>query len=222
MTITAPIKRPIKQPIRASITPTSRLTAVLAIAATAGIVLATPVGAQTVASAGATSTSVASAPFCGIYWGSLPKVSSIGLSDAVISNVRSGQHDCYDRLVFDVQGPVGGYQVQYDPGHTMYSTSGDYPRGGAYLLIWINNVVVPRPAPSHASTAVVDPDEVTDVTGYRTFRQVKELIYGPQGPNGPKGDLFALGVRARLPFRVITLDGPGANSRLVIDVAHHW
>ena len=201
---------------------TSRLTAVLAIAATAGIALATPVSAQTVVTGGSTTMSVASAPFCGIYWGSLPKVPSIPLSYGVISNVRSGQHDCYDRLVFDVQGPVGGYKVQYDPDHTMYSTSGDYPRGGAYLMIWINNVVVPRPAPSHASTAVVNPDEVTDVTGYRTFRQVKELIYGPQGLNGPAGDLFALGVRARLPFRVITLDGPGANSRLVIDVAHHW
>lgn len=202
---------------------TSRLTAVLAIAATAGIALATPVSAQTLESGGATTTtSVASAPFCGIYWGSLPKVSSIPLSYGVISNVRSGQHDCYDRLVFDVQGPVGGYRVQYDPDHTMYWTSGDYPRGGAYLMIWINNVVVPQPAPSHASTAVVNPDEVTDVTGYRTFRQVKELIYGPQGPHGPEGDLLALGVRARLPFRVFTLDGPGANSRLVIDVAHHW
>jgi hypothetical protein len=29
-------------------------------------------------------------------------------------------------------------------------------------------------------------------------------------------------VRARLPFRVLTLDGPGAGTRLVIDVAHRW
>ena len=201
---------------------TSRLTAVLAIAATAGIALVTPVSAQHVAAATAVTTSVAGAPFCGIYWGSLPRLSGIPLSSAAISNVRSGQHDCYDRLVFDIQGPVGGYRVQYDPDHTMYSTSGSYPRGGAYLVIWIDNVVVPRPAPSHASTAVVNPDEVTNVGGYRTFRQVKELIYGPQGPHGPEGDLFALGVRARLPFRVFTLDGPGANSRLVIDVAHRW
>jgi hypothetical protein len=31
-----------------------------------------------------------------------------------------------------------------------------------------------------------------------------------------------LGVRARLPFRVFKLDGPGEGSRLVIDVAHQW
>jgi hypothetical protein len=29
-------------------------------------------------------------------------------------------------------------------------------------------------------------------------------------------------VRARLPFRVFSLAGPGAGSRLVIDVAHRW
>lgn len=30
------------------------------------------------------------------------------------------------------------------------------------------------------------------------------------------------GVRARLPFRVFVLDGPGSGSRLVVDVAHRW
>jgi len=29
-------------------------------------------------------------------------------------------------------------------------------------------------------------------------------------------------VRARLPFRVFVLAGPGNGSRLVIDVAHRW
>ncbi|MDQ1596268.1 MAG: hypothetical protein QOH40_2824, partial [Arthrobacter pascens] len=33
---------------------------------------------------------------------------------------------------------------------------------------------------------------------------------------------LGLGVRARLPFKVFTLAGPGSGSRLVIDVAHHW
>lgn len=33
---------------------------------------------------------------------------------------------------------------------------------------------------------------------------------------------FAVGVRARLPFRVVPLAGPGAPSRIVVDVAHRW
>ena len=31
---------------------------------------------------------------------------------------------------------------------------------------------------------------------------------------------FGIGVRARLPYRVFTLDGPGEGSRLVVDIAH--
>jgi hypothetical protein len=29
-------------------------------------------------------------------------------------------------------------------------------------------------------------------------------------------------VRARLPFRVMVVPGPGRGSRVVVDVAHHW
>jgi hypothetical protein len=55
-----------------------------------------------------------------------------------------------------------------------------------------------------------------DVTGFRTFRQVAYL--------GGFEELtqLGLGVRARLPFRVFLLDGPGDGSRLVIDVARRW
>ena len=55
-----------------------------------------------------------------------------------------------------------------------------------------------------------------DVDGYRTFRQVA-FTGSFEGQT-----LIGLGVRARLPMRVFTLDGPGDGSRLVIDVAHRW
>jgi hypothetical protein len=54
------------------------------------------------------------------------------------------------------------------------------------------------------------------VSGYRTFRQVA-YAGSFEGQT-----TIGVGVRARLPFRVFTLAGPGSNSRLVIDVAHHW
>ncbi len=31
-----------------------------------------------------------------------------------------------------------------------------------------------------------------------------------------------VGVRARLPFRMFSLAGPGTGSRIVLDVAHRW
>lgn len=197
----------------------SRLTAVLAMSAVAGIGLATPSLAQSTTTA---SSATASAPFCGIYWGSLPKVDSSPLALGPVKDVRTGQHACYDRMVIDVHGPVGGYTVNYVEGTPAPGNpNGLYARGGANLSIFVNNVVVPVPG-THHSTAVDNPDEATDVSAYRTFRQVRELIYGPLGLYGPEGVQFALGVRAHLPFRVFTLDGPGLDSRLVIDVAHKW
>ncbi len=54
------------------------------------------------------------------------------------------------------------------------------------------------------------------VAGFRTFRQV----LGAGAFEGVSS--IGIGVRARLPFRVFTLAGPGSHSRLVIDVAHLW
>ncbi len=55
------------------------------------------------------------------------------------------------------------------------------------------------------------------------------LVWGSQDESNPKyspatltnvgQSTIGLGVRARLPFRVGTLDNP---TRVVIDVAHHW
>jgi len=60
-----------------------------------------------------------------------------------------------------------------------------------------------------------DPTEVVSVRGWRTFRQVSFGAFG-------YGATFGLGVRARMPYRVFTLPGPGDGSRLVIDVTHRW
>jgi len=64
--------------------------------------------------------------------------------------------------------------------------------------------------------AVSPGDEVADVRGYPALSSV---VYG----GSFEGDtLFGVGVRDRLPYRVFTLDGPGAGSRIVVDVAHRW
>jgi hypothetical protein len=57
---------------------------------------------------------------------------------------------------------------------------------------------------------------VTKVSGYHTFRQVA------WAGSFEGYTTLGLGVRARLPFKVHTLDGPGSGSRLVVDVAHYW
>lgn len=154
-------------------------------------------------------------PYCGIYWGSLPKAASGNPVSAPITNVRSGQHGCYDRLVVDVAGPLKAYSVRYVSTVSGISGLPVALRGGARLQVSVwaptYNVFTGSPVYLPANAA-----EIVPVTGYRTFRQVR-YVDSFEGIS-----TFGLGVRARLPFRVFRLDGPGAGSRLVIDVAHRW
>ena len=161
--------------------------------------------------------SAAASPYCGITWGSLDKVGTGG-SGGYVDDVRSGQHACYDRLVIDITGSTTyhdwqvGYvrQVVEDPSGRVVSL-----RGGAFLQIRLD---APTNTPNGTLTyAPANTSELVNVAGYRTFRQVA-LTGSFEGVTN-----ISVGVRARLPFRVFTLSGPHANeTRVVIDVAHHW
>jgi hypothetical protein len=158
----------------------------------------------------------ASAAACSTAWGSLPEA----LADrggGTLDDVRAGRHDCYDRLVLDLDG-IDAADVSYDVryvGQIVQDGSGrPVPLRGAADL----QVVVHTPAyddgratyhPRHDAEAVA-------VGGYRTFRQVA------WARSFEGSSTVGLGVRARLPFRVTVLDGPGDGARLVVDVAHTW
>ena len=50
-------------------------------------------------------------PFCRQPWGSLPKQlgnGDPGLRGTLLTNVRSGTNACFDRVTFDLTGPVRG------------------------------------------------------------------------------------------------------------------
>jgi hypothetical protein len=57
---------------------------------------------------------------------------------------------------------------------------------------------------------------VVDVAGYQTLRSV---VFGGSFEGLTT---FGVGVRARLPFRVFALAGPGGDTRIVLDVLHKW
>jgi hypothetical protein len=156
----------------------------------------------------------AATSYCGLALGSLAKAGP-GMSTASVTNVRTGQHYCFDRMVVDLNGPVAGYTVRYVPAVVQDGSGLDIPlRGSAFLQVTVN-------APSYNSGGdptynPATPAELSDVSGYQTFRQVASAG-SFEGYTS-----LGLGVRARLPFRVLTLDGPGSGSRLVVDVAHFW
>lgn len=158
--------------------------------------------------------SAAAAPYCGITWGSLVKVNS-STTSAPVTNVRAGEHPCFDRMVVDIRGKGAGYRVEYVSTVRADGSGQVIPlRGGAFL-----RVIVTAPSYDRFGNATyrpANPRELVNLTGYTTFRQLASA------GSFEGQSTFGLGVRARLPFRVFTLDGPGTASRVVIDVAHRW
>lgn len=177
----------------------------------AAVILSLLFGALSVLLHAPSATAAATAaPYCGIKWGSLPKQAS-PMSNALMTDVRVGQHGCYDRLVLDMSGDVRGYSVRYVD-EVRFDGSGKLVplRGGAKLE------VIARAGADPMDSIFLPNGELADVSKYRTFRHVAWAgSFEGQTTVG-------LGTRARLPFRVFILDGPGTGSRLVIDVAHQW
>jgi len=100
--------------------------------------------------------------------------------------VRAGRHGCFDRVVFDVNGPAeAGFAVRYV---TVVTTD---PKGA------------PLPVPGGTTP------------GWPSLRAVR-FAGSFEGRS-----TFAVGVRAKLPFRVFTQAGPqDAIRRVVVDIAH--
>lgn len=156
----------------------------------------------------------AATSYCGLAWGSLAE-SNATMSAASVTNVRTGRHYCFDRLVVDLNGKAAGYNVRYVS--TVVQDGSGLPvalRGGAFLQIAVNS-------PSYDSNGIAtyspaNRQELANVAGYQTFRQVASAGSYEGYTN------IGLGVRARLPFRVLIVDGPRSGSRLIVDVAHFW
>lgn len=149
-------------------------------------------------------------PYCGQVWGSLP-TSAGDMSAGHLTGVRAGRHDCYDRLVLDVDAPLTGWSVRYVDQVVQDGSGLPVPvAGGARLEVVARVGVVPTDSWFTPSGALVD------TSSYRTFRDVR-WAGSFEGVS-----TVGLGVRARLPFRAFVLAGPGSGSRLVVDVAHRW
>ncbi|MEU7132542.1 hypothetical protein [Streptomyces sp. NPDC046261] len=190
-----------------------RLRTGLAALVLAGAGLAATLPAGTAVAAGVPTTAAAA---CATDWGSQSKVST-DTDYKPLRDIRTGRHDCFDRMVFDIlgadtKGPIG-YRVGYvDQMHQ--DGSGDVipVAGGAILEV---RVAAPSYDPATGQPVydgkAKQPLPGVDLTGYRTFRDAR---FG----GSFEGDTqVGLGVRAKLPFRVFQ-----EGNRLVVDVAHAW
>ena len=179
-------------------------------------------GAPLVAAA---STAQAATPYCGITWGSQDKplhpftnpVGAPGAGVDAITNLRTGRHACFDRLVIDL-GTRGGahYSVRYVNAVVGQGQGATIPlRGGARLEIVL---MAPAYDPNTGAQTYhfTNARELSNVAGYPTFRQVA------YGGSFEGYTTIGLGVRARLPMRAFVVNGPGNSSHIVIDVARRW
>lgn len=189
--------------------------------AAAGL-LATTLAAPASAGAGpaaqaAPVTTASQGPYCGIWWGSLAEKNAVSHTTGTLDGVRAGRHDCFDRLVLDVDDVPRGlsYDVRYVDSVRAEGSGRAVPLAGAADL----RIVLRAPAYDARGRATYRPADrahLVDVAGWSTFRQVA-WAGSSEGQT-----TVGLGVRARLPFRVFVLDGPGDGARLVVDVAHRW
>jgi len=159
-------------------------------------------------------TRASAAPSCSLTWGSLPKDHD-NFSGASLVATRTGRHDCFDRVVFEFDGTADGYRVEFVDQVRSDGEGAVLPVGGGARL----RVSLKAPAYNGSGQATLphrSGDHVAAVAGYKTLRDV---VYGGSYEGYTT---FGVGVRSRLPFRVFVLDGPGAHSRIVVDVAHRW
>src|SRR6266508_5717746 len=142
---------------------------------------------------------------------------SAGQTDAELYNVRAGRHACYDRVVFDVNGAgAAGYQVQYVKTVLADASGEPVPIAGVAAL----------------EVIVRAPDVASATSGHQPGRKpwtVGQVLLGPHGGNtltevkfagSFEGQTtFAVGVQARVPFRVFT-QKDRAVTHVVLDLAN--
>lgn len=155
-------------------------------------------------------------------WNTLPESAPV-LTQSALYNSRIGKHDCYDRVVFDINGPGPvGYDVRYVPVVTADGSGKPLPVAGGAAL----QVVVRAPAQGTPG----------DTSGHQPG-----VIFAPSGTrlHGPGGlenwgclrevrsagsfegqTTFAVGVRRQLPFSVGTWTDSNQTTHVTVDIAH--
>jgi hypothetical protein len=141
-------------------------------------------------------------------WSTSPRVKVRNVFPSELVAVRAGRHAGFDRVVFELQGNLPGYRIQYVP-QVVQDGSGDPVAlaGNAFL-----NVVL-TPTNAHdtetGTPTWTGPKRIT--TG---FPAVEQIAFAGDFEGNVT---FGLGIRHRAGFRVLELRDP---TRIVVDVAH--
>jgi hypothetical protein len=154
-------------------------------------------------------------------WGSDPQGATPQIPDEFYL-VRAGRHDCFDRLVFDVNGTIDGpsavgYSVAYEADEVTADRSGEpVPTAGAAHL----RVVLRAPALGYGTSGHFPDHQVGEdyltAGQLRDWGSLREVTFAGTSEGQ---STVAVGVASRLPFRVGSYERDGY-SHVYVDVAH--
>lgn len=139
---------------------------------------------------------------CRTGWGTGVKTKA-EMGSAAITAIRVGRHACYDRVTFDIAGPVAGYTVGYVDTVTADASGNPVDVPGAARL----QVVIRHPSDLTAAPGT----SLANVAGFTTLRSV--IAAGSFEGISTLG----VGVAGKRPFRVLIFKDP---NRFALDVAH--
>ena len=149
-----------------------------------------------------TAASASAAPYCGITWGSLTKAGGVETAPN-LTGVRTGRHDCYDRLVLDLRGgSSAGFHVSYVD--AVYTDASGAPRPVARR----GSAPDRRPRLQLRRQRARRPTSPPTRASWPTSPGTGPSARWPYAGSFEGQTTVGLGVRARLPFRAFTLAGP--------------
>lgn len=123
-----------------------------------------------------------------------------------VQDVRTGVHDGFDRVVFDIAGDgVAGWRVRYVDQPSQQGSGNPVELAGEAAL---EVVLFPSAFPPDAPGMVYDGPERISVDGAAVTEVVDDKVFEGQ-------HVFHVGVDRERPFRVFRLDDP---QRVVLDV----
>ena len=153
-------------------------------------------------------------------WGTGSRDGGTVLTPAPVYLARAGQHDCYDRVVFDLNGPADvGYRAKYVPIVRADASGAPVPvAGGAALQVVVRGPIYGADNQGHQpwrQPPAVGQDLIapTEIAGWASLTEVR-FAGSSEGQT-----TFAIGVRDQHPFRVsMTTDQNYAH--VIVDIAH--
>jgi hypothetical protein len=153
-------------------------------------------------------------------WGAGPRDGGMVLTPVPVYLARAGQHDCYDRVVFDLNGPANvGYTAKYVPIVRADASGAPVPvAGGAALQVVVRGPISGTDNQGHQpwrQPPAVGQDLIapTETAGWASLTEVK-FAGSSEGQT-----TFAVGVHEQRPFRVSTTTQQNY-AHVIVDIAH--